>query len=119
MAFSDPITFAYDGANISLNNVSKGPYQAVYYGVGTALAVTMTVKHTVPATGKDGESHMVRVDVDHFDGTTGAFIRRSSSWAVNRTDGSTQDQENSEDVWESLVDFLSDANITKLVTRQS
>lgn len=47
MAFSDPITFAYDGANISLNNVSKGPYQAVYYGVATALAVTMTVKHTV------------------------------------------------------------------------
>lgn len=119
MAFADPIVFAYDGANISLNLVSKDHYQAVYFGVGTALTVTMTIKHTIPAIGKDGESHMARVDVAHFDGTTGAYIRTSSAWSVCRTDGLPQDQENSEDVWESIVDFLSDANITKLVTRQS
>jgi hypothetical protein len=119
MAFSDPITFAYDGANITLNRVSQSNYASIWYGVGTALSITLSLKHTVPAVGKDGESHLARVDVDHFDGTTNAFVRRSSAWCSVRTDGATQDSENSEDVAEALVDFLTDANITKLVSRQS
>jgi hypothetical protein len=119
MAFSDPITFAYDAGNITLNRVSNGSFSSVWYGVGTNLTVTMTIKHTVPAVGSDGESHLCRVDVDHFDSTTGAFSHRSSAWTSIRTDGMPQNSENSEDVTEALVDFLSDANITKLVTRQS
>jgi hypothetical protein len=119
MAFSDPITFAYDAGNITLNRVSSGNFQSVWFGVGTDLTVTMTIKHTVPAVGADGESHLCRVDIDYFDATTGAFKRRASAWTSARTDGMPQNSENSEDVLEALVDFLSDANITKLVTRQS
>jgi hypothetical protein len=119
MAFSDPITFAYDGGNVTLNRVSSGDYSSKYFGVGTNLTITLTVKHTVPAVGADGESHLCRVDIDHFDGTTGELLRRASAWTSVRTDGSPQDSENSEDVTEALVDFLSDANVTKLISRQS
>lgn len=119
MAFADPITFAYDAGTVTLNRINQDNYGAVYFGSGTNLTVTMTVKHNVPAIGKDGESHLCRVDIDHFDATTGAHKRRASAWTAIRTDGSPQDSENSEDVTEALVDFLSDANITKLVSRQS
>lgn len=119
MAFADPITFAYDGGNITLNRVASPDFGAVYYGTGTNLTINLTVKHNIPGVGKDGESHLCRVDIDHFDATTGAFKRRASAWCAIRTDGTPQDSENSEDVTEALVDFLSDGNITKLVSRQS
>lgn len=119
MALGDPLTFAYDAGNITLNRVNQDNFGAVYYGTGTNLTVTLTVKHTIPAIGKDGESHLVRCDIDHFDATTGAFKRRASAWLAIRTDGAPQDSENAEDVAEAIVDFCSDANITKLVTRQS
>jgi hypothetical protein len=119
MAFADPLTFSYDGASVTLNRINQDNYGAIYYGTATNLAINMTVKHTIPAIGKDGESHLCRVDIDHFDATTGAFKHRASAWTSIRTDGSPQDSEHSEDVTEALVDFLSDANITKLVGRQS
>lgn len=119
MAFADPITYAYDGGTVSLNRINQDNYGAVYYGTGTNLTITLTVKHTIPALGKDGESHLARVDIDHFNATSGEFVRRASAWCAVRTDGAPQDTEMSEDVTESLVDFLSDANVTKLVGRQS
>lgn len=119
MAISDPITFAYDGGNITMNRINQDNYGAEYYGEGTNLKLTLTIKHTIPARGASGESHLVRLDVGHYDATSGELIRTSSAWAVIRTDDGTQDQENSEDAMEAIVDFLSDANITKIVGKQS
>ena len=119
MAITDPLTFAYDGGSITLNRINQDNYGSVFYGTGTNLTVSLTFKHTIPPIGSDGESHLVRCDVDHFDATTGAFVRRASAWTSIRTDGAPQDSENSEDVTEALVDFLSDANITKVIGRQS
>lgn len=119
MAFSDPITFAFDGANYTLNRVGQSNYTSTWFGVGTNLQINLTLKHTVPAVGAAGESHLARVDIDFFDATTTLFKRRASAWCSIRTDGAPQDSENSEDVTEALVDFLTDANITKLVSRQS
>jgi hypothetical protein len=119
MAFADPLTYAYDGGNVTLNRMAPINNATIYFGAGTNLTITLTIKHTIPAVGEDGESHLARVDIDHFDATTGLFKRRASAWCAIRTDGTPQDAEMSEDVTESLVDFLSDANITKLVSRQS
>lgn len=119
MAFADPLTFAYDAGNITLNRMAPVGNATVYFGYGTNLTVTLTIKHNIPAVGKDGEAHLCRVDIDFFDATTNAFKHRSSAWCNIRTDGSPQDVENSEDVTEALIDFLSDGNITKLVGRQS
>jgi hypothetical protein len=119
MAIADPLTFAYDSGNVTLNRTGVNNNSTIYFGAGTNLTITLTIKHTIPAVGEDGESHLARVDIDHFDSTTGLFKRRCSAWCAIRTDGTPQDAEMAEDVAESLVDFLSDANITKLVSRQS
>jgi len=119
MAIGDPITFAYNGANITLNRTGWGTYSSVYEGEATDLKLKLSFKHNVPAIGEDGESHLVRLDVDSFDSTTHAFLRRTSAWMSIRTDGLPQDSENSEDAAEAIVDFLTDGNITKVVGRQS
>lgn len=119
MAYADPLTFAYDAGTVTLNRMAPINNSTIYFGYGTNLNVTLTIKHTIPAVGADGESHLARVDVDYFDATSGLFKRRVSAWCAIRTDGTPQDSENAEDVTEALVDFLSDGNITKLVSRQS
>jgi hypothetical protein len=119
MAISDPITYAFNAGTITLNRINQDNYSSVYYGTGTNIAATLTVKHTIPKAGLPGESHLVRFDYDELSATTGEIVRRTSAWVVVRTDIGGQDVEMSEDVAESLVDFLSDANITKVVGRQS
>jgi len=119
LAFADPLVFAYDGANYNLARLAPKGNATEYFGYGTNLTINVTVKHTIPEVGKPGESHLLRVDVDHFDATTNAFLRRCSAWCNIRTDGAPQEVENSEDVAEALADFLIDGNITKLVSRQS
>jgi hypothetical protein len=118
MAFSDPITLAWDAGTVTMNRINQDNFGAVYYGTSGVRRFTLTVKHTIPSRGAFGESHLLRLDVEVYD-ANGVLLRTSSAWAVVRTDSGIQDQEESEDATEALVDFLSDANITKLVSRQS
>jgi hypothetical protein len=119
LAFADPLVLAYDGANYNLNRQAPVNNSTVYFGYGTNMTFTVTVKHNIPAVGKDGEAHLFRIDVDYTDATTGLWKHRTSAWCNIRTDGTPQDVENAEDVAEALVDFLIDGNVTKLVSRQS
>lgn len=113
----DTISVTYDTVAKVLSRVKQDGYGAEYYLDDTTKRFYMTVKHTVPATGQTGESHLVRLDIEHI--TDGEVARKSSAWTVIRTDVGLQDQETSEDTTEALVDFLSDATITKIVGRQS
>jgi hypothetical protein len=119
MAFSDPIALAYDAGVVNLNRINQDSFGATYFGEATNKRITATVKHTIPPRGGSGESHMFRLDVEHYDATTLAYTRTASAWIAIRTDDNTQDAEMSEDVTEAIVDFLTDPNITKLVSRQS
>ena len=114
----DPISLTYNGAAVSLNRINQDNYGAVYYAESGVRRLTLTVKHTIPARGKTGESHLVRLDVEQYD-ANGILLRTSSAWTVIRTDNGIQDQEESEDAAEALVAFLTAANITKVVGRQS
>jgi hypothetical protein len=120
MAIGDPITFAYDGGNITLNRVDpNGSTGSRYWGVGTDKELTLTVKHRIPSNPEDdGESHLVRLDVTHFVASTKEVARTASCWMSIITTGSPQDTENAEDAAEAIVDFMADAMITKIVGRQ-
>jgi hypothetical protein len=118
MSLADPIVFAYNAVNTNLNRINQDNYGAVYYGESAAgERITLTVKHTIPPRGEPGESHLVRIDVEQY--AAGVYVRTATAWAVIKTFDEVQDQEASEDVAEALVDFLTDGNITKVVSRQS
>lgn len=118
MSLSDPIALTYDGGTVNMPRINQDNYGAEYYAESGTKRLTLSVKHTIPAKGKAGESHLVRLDVEHYD-ANGLLQRVASAWTVIRTDSGIQDQESSEDATEALVALLSAANITKVVGRQS
>lgn len=120
----DTISVTYDTVAKTLNRVRQDGYGAEYFLDDRAVSnrtFSVNVKHTIPGElGGSGESHLFRLDVDQYDTASPyAFLRRSSAWMAIRTDYAAQDQEISEDTTEAVVDFLSDATITKIVGRQS
>lgn len=119
----DTISVTYDTVAKTLSRVKQDGYGAEYFLDDKAVSnrcFRVTVKHTVPAPGVAGESHLFRLDVDQYDTASPfALLRTSSAWMASRTDSATQDQEISEDTIEAVVDFLTDATITKIVGRQS
>jgi hypothetical protein len=118
MSLSDPLSITYNAVATNLNRVNQDNYGAVYYGESAAgERLTFTVKHTIPARGASGESHLARLDVEQY--TAGVLTRTSSVWMAFRASDAVQDQESMEDAAEALVAALTVANITKLVSRQS
>lgn len=118
MSLSDPITLTYDAVSVSLNRINQDNYGAEYYAESGTKRFTMSVKHTIPAKGKSGESHLVRLDVEHYD-AGGVLLRTTSAWTVIRTDNGVQELVACEDTTAALVAFLTPANITKIAGRQS
>lgn len=117
MALSDPISLAYNAGTVTMNRINQDNYGAVYYGEATDKKLTLSVKHTIPARGAAGESHLVRLDVEQY--ASGEYLRTSSAWAVIRTDGGTQDATEADLAAQAVVDLLSDANLDKIIGRQS
>lgn len=118
MSLGDPISLAWNAGTVTMNRMDSPSHGGVYYGESGVRKFTLTVKHTIPDRGKAGESHLCRLDVEVYD-ANGVLLRTASAWSVIRTDQGVQDQEESEDAAEALVDFLTDGNITKIVGRQN
>lgn len=75
---------------ITLTRVNQDNYSSEYYGETGDMKFKLNVKHTIPARGLAGESHLVRLDVEHYD-AEGTYMRTSSAWIVVKTFDSTQD----------------------------
>jgi hypothetical protein len=118
MSLGDPIAITYNAVVKNLVKVNQDNFGSTYYLDDGTERFTMSVKHTIPASGEAGESHLVRLDVEHFD-VDGVLLRTSSAWSVIKTFTGKQDTNSSQYVSEALVDFMTDANITKVIGRES
>jgi hypothetical protein len=114
----DTIALTYNAGTVTLTRINQDNYGAEYFGSSGNDKFTINVKHTIPARGKPGESHLARLDVEHYD-ATGVLLRTASAWTAIRTDNGIQAATNSENATKALTAFLSAANITKLVNRES
>lgn len=116
--FGDTIGITYNAVAKTLNKVNQDNYGAEYYLEETGIRYRASVAHTIPKAGQPGESHMFRLDVEHYDGNN-VLLRTASSWAVIRTSDAVQDSTSSTRSANAMVGFLSGANVTKLVNRES
>jgi hypothetical protein len=114
----DTISLTYNAGTVVLARINQDNYGAEYFGVSGNDRYTLNVKHTIPARGKPGESHLARLDVEHYD-AAGVLLRTSSAWTAIRTDNGIQNNTTSEYATKALTAFLTAANITKLVNRES
>lgn len=114
----DTIGITFDGAAKTLNKVNQDNYGSTYYLEDGVRRFSLNVKHTIPAKGKPGESHLMRLDVEVYD-AEGLLQRTASAWSVIRTDDGTQDSDESIDVTAALLTAFTAANYTKLIARES
>lgn len=114
----DTIALTYNAGTVNLARINQDNYGAEYFGTSGNDRFTLNVKHTIPARGKPGESHLARLDVEHYD-AAGVLLRTASVWTAIRTDNGIQNNPSSELATKALTAFLSAATITKLVNRES
>lgn len=118
MSLGDPISITYNAVAKNLVKINQDSYGSEYFLDDSTERYTLSVKHTIPPKGGAGESHLVRLDVEHYDGS-GVLLRTSSAWSVIKTFDGAQDVASSQYTAEALVDFLTDANVAKVVGRES
>lgn len=117
--FADPITITYNSVTKDLNRINNDNFGSDYFLDDTTLKFSLSIRHTIPVKGGTGESHMIRLDVDEYDGD-GVFVRRTTSWQVIKTFDAAQDSTVAGYVAQALTDYVDSTGIiTKLVGRQN
>lgn len=114
---ADPLPITYNAVVKNLVRVNQDNYGSSYYLEDGDLRFRLSVKHTIPAVGEPGESHLCRLDVDHY--ASGVYVRTASAWGVIRTDGGVQDSTSSSRAALALQTAMTSGNITKLTARES
>lgn len=117
MAFADPLVITYNSVSKSLPRVNQDNRGSEYFLDDGTMKFTATIKHTVPAPGVAGESHLMRLDVDHYD-AEGNFLRRIGAWLSTKSYDGEQVTADSDLAVQALVDLATDANIDKLLGRE-
>lgn len=113
------LTINYAATPVTLTKVSEQNFSSEYFGENGNDKFNLSVKHTIPARGQPGESHLVRLDVEHYD-AEGTYLRTSSAWTVIKTFDGTQNSTACENTVASLQDFTAVAvNIAKVIARES
>lgn len=103
--FTDVISIDYGGTTYALNRINDDGYSSEYRHNAAQLRFHLSVKHDLKKAGQSGESHLVRLDVEHYT-PEGAYIRTSSAWVVIKTVDGTQDDSSSESAATALLGFL-------------
>lgn len=117
--FADPLSITYNSVSKSLKRVNQDSNGSDYYLDDGTEKFSLSIRHTIPPRGGAGESHMIRLDVDHFDATTGEYLRRTSSWNVIKTFDAVQVSADSENTTLALAAMLDATNVGKLAGREN
>lgn len=113
------LTITYDAASVVMTRVAEQNFSSKYYGENGNDKLNLTVKHDIPARGNAGESHLVRLDVEHYD-AEGVYLRTSSAWTVIKTFDGTQNSASCGFTVGALQDVTANATIiTKIIARES
>lgn len=113
------ITLSVNSVNKVLARINDSePYQSTYFLEDGLVDLTLTIKHQVPSQrAASKESHLVRLDVVEYD-STGALIRRQSTWTVMETPLGRQDTTNLGYYFAALVSWAS-TNKALILARDS
>lgn len=115
----DTIGITYNAVAKTLRKVNQDSYGADYYLEESGIRYVLTVRHTIPKTnGQPGESHVMRLSIEHYDGS-GVLLRTCSAWTVVRTDDGSQDYVSSQRVLAALLTATTTTNTDKVLMRES
>lgn len=103
---------------IVLTRINQDTFGSQYYGESGDMKFSLNIKHTIPPRGQAGESHMVRLDVEHYD-AQGIYLRTSSAWTVIKTFDSIQSSADSSDTYDGLTGLVNSTLAGRIIGRES
>lgn len=115
---ADPLSITYNAVAISMKKIKEQNGASTYYAENGGRKFTLDFSHTIPATGKGGESHLAKLTVEHFD-ANGIFLRSVSAWTVVKTFDQPQVAVDAEYAGRAVRDLLANAFLTQLVGRET
>lgn len=115
---ANTLDIAVGGVTKTLNRINQDGYGSEYFLNDGTSTYTLRFSHTIPAKGSFGESHLVRLDRAMYDGS-GVLLRTISTWIVIKTFDGIQVDADAEDTAEALIDLMTDANVAKVIDRES
>lgn len=117
--FADTLQITYNAVAVTLNRITEANFSSTYYGESSGNKYTLEIKHTIPRKGATGESHVCKLSVEYFDGTTGAYLRTEDVWTVVRTTDAAQNSTTALRSANALVGLTTSAFMQSLIARQS
>lgn len=120
MSLADPMAITYNAVVKNLVRTRFDNYSSEYQLKDPANDLTFDVKvsHTLPNSEGTKESHSIKLDVSETDATTGLPVVTSSAWLTFKTFLGAQPADATH-VMQALVDYLTDANVDKILARES
>lgn len=115
------LTMTYSAESVTLVRVAEQNYSSTYRGQSAAGTekFTLSVNHTIPQRGGNGESHLVRLDCEHYD-ADGIYVRTSSAWTVIKTFDAPQVDALSQSTFEGFQSILAISGLdSKIIGRES
>lgn len=117
--FDNTYALGMASGNVIVTRVNQDNFGSTYFGVDGSNKIELVISHDIPKKrGASGESHLCRLNVEHYD-EGGTYLRTSSAWTVIKTFDNAQNETDSAEAANALAGFLSAARITKLVARES
>lgn len=117
---ANTLSITYAAASVTLTRVSEQSFSSTYFGESASgeEKFTLTVKHTIPDRGQSGESHLVRLDCEHYD-SVGTYVRTSSVWSVMKTFDGSQASSEIIDLGDALDTLVDSTFRASLAARES
>lgn len=115
---ADTLSITYNAVAVTLNKISEQNYTSTYFAENGGNKFTLNVKHTIPQKGGEGESHLVKLDVEYFD-AQGVYLRTISVWTVIKTFDGVQNSVDALRAVNALVALTTSAFNDKIIGRMS
>jgi hypothetical protein len=117
---TNSIDLSYNGGTVTLTKIREGNNSSDFRGqVDDTEQLFLSVKHTLPPADGNGESHLCRLDVRHYN-SNGFLQRVASAWFVIKTDEGVQYATASQAAVDAMATLASDAAFTaQLINAES
>lgn len=117
--FANTLSVTIGGTAVTLTRVNQDNFGSTYFGVDGTDKVELVISHELPkARGASGESHLVRMNIEHYD-VAGVYQRQSSAWVVIKTFDGTQDATHSLECFDALRGLVTSTMAGQLINRES
>lgn len=115
--FTDPFPITIDSVQMDLSKVNQDANGSDWYlDYSATTKFAMSIRHTIPARGGAGESHMIRLDTHRY--ADDVYTQMGSVWLVAKTFDGVQATTSLTNEALGFVGSLTSGTLDKLLGRQ-